>query len=617
MKSYFFFIALLALGLLFGTAFPNSLLAQEQVVDLPSQRATSSSSALRPTNISLPFFEDFTDYSSAPNPQYWQDHSVYLSNTMAGNHFSRGVAVFDANDAYGTPYDTSSPISLVWADSLTSQNIDLSGYQPDDSLWLSFYYEPGGRGYAPKLADSFMVFFRNQTGEWEKVWGVMGDSVRVFKRVMIPIKDHAFFHNQFALRFANKATHGISNSHWLLDYLLLDAHRNYQETPQSDLAFTKNGSSLLSDFTAMPWLHFQTNPASFLAPNLKAYLKNNGTQSVQSTYGYQSRETRTQQVIAQSGGQGNLSPTQELTLSLPGLTPADFNGLSSPFDTIILETQFYTNSVYANESKINDTIVQRQVFGNYFAYDDGTAEKAYFLNTFPNAPATTAIEYALYTPDTLRGVAIHFPKTVPMSRNKEFSLIIYKDIAFNGGRDEIVYQQDFFLPQYPDGLNVFTNYVFREPVGLEAGTYYVGILQSAGGFSDSLYLGLDLNRTGGNHRYFNVDGIWHSSEIPGALMVRPLVGGQLPATSLAETKGMPSDWDLFPNPSQGQVSVRLSETNHQPCLYLIYNTQGRLLQKGRVKNGGLISVNSLTSGTYFFRLIDAKGQASGKWLIKQ
>ena len=58
------------------------------------------------TALSLPFFEDFTNYETYPNPLKWKDALVYINNTFPINPISRGVATFDGLNAYGVPYDS-------------------------------------------------------------------------------------------------------------------------------------------------------------------------------------------------------------------------------------------------------------------------------------------------------------------------------------------------------------------------------------------------------------------------------------------------------------------------------------------------------------------------------
>src|SRR5690606_33918033 len=148
-----------------------------------------------------------------------------ISNTMARLPISEGAATFDALDQNGHPYDPNVAQSLVSADSLTSRDIDLSTYQAGDSLYLSFFYQAKGNGFAPKPADSFMLFFLPSSGIWRSVWKTPGDTSTQWHQVMIPVKDTVFFHENFKMRWVNKATMGIGNSHWHLDYIRLEANR--------------------------------------------------------------------------------------------------------------------------------------------------------------------------------------------------------------------------------------------------------------------------------------------------------------------------------------------------------------------------------------------------------
>src|SRR5690606_21303751 len=143
--------------------------------------------------------------------------------TMASGVFSRGVVTFDANNLWQVPYDTVDAFHQVSADTLASLAIDLSSHTAADSVWLSFYYQPKGRGFLPKPDDSLLLFFLQQDGYWAPVWATGGDTTTTqFSRVMIPVKDPVFFHSGFRIRFVNKATWGVSNSQWHLDYLLLN-----------------------------------------------------------------------------------------------------------------------------------------------------------------------------------------------------------------------------------------------------------------------------------------------------------------------------------------------------------------------------------------------------------
>ena len=64
---------------------------------------------------------------------------------------------------------------------MTSAPIDLEGLNNDSSVYLSFFYQPTGRGNFPDAEDSLVVEFLNEaTGQWVNVWSSPGiDSAEV------------------------------------------------------------------------------------------------------------------------------------------------------------------------------------------------------------------------------------------------------------------------------------------------------------------------------------------------------------------------------------------------------------------------------------------------------
>lgn len=574
----------------------------------------TAATANKPTLLSLPFFEDFTDDNPFPSQERWADFNVYVNNTMGVNPISRGVATFDALNKLGIPYDTVTAYTQVKADTLTSLAIDMSGNSPVDSVYLSFFYQPKGYGFSPKPADSLMLYLLKSNGSWEKVWSAPGDSLRAFRQVMIAITDPLYFSDNFQFRFINKATKGISDSHWNLDYIRLDEGRTINNTSVNDIAFTRQPTSILNDFSAMPLRHFKTNPASFLATTQNVTIRNNGTATQNVNTGYTAKVINPATALGSGTGTASLPSGTNQAATFPIYNAGGFNP-GNPNGRYVFENKYYCNSTYPNESKINDTIIHQQIFDNYFAYDDGTAEQSYFLNLLPSAPGVTAVEYALYAPDTLRGIAIRFARQVPSAWQKEFSIAVYKDIAVNGGTDIQVYSENFLFPQYEDTVNKFSVYRFEKPLVMEAGVFFIGIVQPAGGTSDSLYIALDANRESNNHRYFKVDAQWQPSLYDGALLLRPLVGSDLPLAVHDIT--IPSiTWSLTPNPASDLVQLKTSESLGTHLGYHIYNIQGKVLLEGFTKNNDNIDVRSLQPGIYFVRIHTDKGMSKPVKLLK-
>ncbi|MFA6059929.1 MAG: T9SS type A sorting domain-containing protein [Taibaiella sp.] len=603
-----------------GISFPAH--AQEYILPLQENVIVNTRSKIKgqtsqkPTVLSLPFFEDFTDNDPYPNSERWADRYVYINNTMGRNPISRGVATFDAlNEKGDVYYDTIASYTLIYADSLTSQAIDLSTNQPSDSVYLSFFYQRKGYGFSPKPADSLMLYLLKSNGEWTKVWSLQGDTAQApFTQVMVRVSDTDYFNNNFQMRWINKATKGISDSHWNLDYIRLDAGRSQSDSLVRDIAFTKDPESILNDFTAMPFRHFKTNPGSFLAANLSAYLRNNGPASPNIPAGYTAKVLTVGTNLGSGTINTALSPYTENNVLFPMYNAGSFNPANIN-DKVVYENKFYCNSNYPNESKTNDTIIYNQVFDHYFAYDDGTAEQAYFLNLQPNAPGATAVEYALYAPDTVKGIAIRFARTLPPSDQKEFAIRVYRDIAVNGGSDVLLYQEDFLYPNIEDTINKFSVYAFQQPVAMNAGTFFISIVQPAGGTSDSLQIALDANRTGGNHRYFKVLNNWEPSLLDGALLLRPIVGSGFQLgihdQNLPEVK-----WSIHPNPATDKVTVHLAEINKKTAQYNIVDIQGKLILSGKTADNKDVDIQSLSPGIYFIKLYTESGFTRPLKLLK-
>jgi hypothetical protein len=252
------------------------------------------------------------------------------------------------------------------------------------------------------------------------------------------------------------------------------------------------------------------------------------------------------------------------------------------------------------------------VFHNYLAYDDGTAEKSYFLNLFATLPGKIAVEYHLNQPDTLFGFAIYFGRQVPLAFSKFFGVQVYLDIAFNGGTDQKIYEESLFFPGYADTVNKFFYYRLVNPVPLPAGLFYLATQQPAQSGSDSLYFGLDVNRLGANHLYYNVDDSWQSSSVSGALMIRPLLDNDFTPTVVHHLDFDPNAekrLTLYPNPAVNSVSIRSMDQHIDS--YEVLTMAGQTIATGKTSSGSEIDISGLIPGYYLLNLKDKAGQTIG------
>lgn len=579
----------------------NPALYAKKLPNLTAKKTTATAP------LSLPFFEDFTGYGLFPDSSKWTDYHVYVNNTMGARPVSRGVATFDALDWRGIPYDTFSNTNFRYADSLTSQpvNLSLNVVNPADSLYLSFFFQPQGNGFYPLPQDSLMLFLKTRFGGYIKVWSAMGSTLKPFKQIMIPIADSLYFDSFFQFRFINIAALYWADAVWNVDYIRLGTNRTIFDTAVNDVGFTSNPTFLLNDYTSMPYRQFFSFPVAERSSQYTCSLRNNYDFPQTITYGYTGTALNTNTL---------LKPNTWNTAPIPGLSTESliYPAYSTlvplisvgNYNQVIFQNKFFVRSISTSDPVENDTIISNQVFDNYLAYDDGTAEKSYYLNLYPTLPGKIAIEHHLNRPDTIRGMAIYFGRQVPFSFSKFFNINIYSQLeGVNGATtDNILYTQEFCTPGYTDTINQFWIYKFDQPLPMAAGTFFAGTFQPAESGADSLYFGLDVNRIGSNHAYFNVLSGWTPSLISGAIMMRPILGNSITGTQIEEVMRPELQCQLFPNPAQDYITLNLpSDANVN---YSILDLTGRSLITGTTTRQKQIDISILMPGMYLIAISD-------------
>ena len=607
--------AIIAIYFLFSITaiFHNDAFGQEFVAPVNynpflTNKATSINKLAKKTSttpLTLPFFEDFTSYGVYPDTTKWVDYEVYINNTMCVSPVSRGCATFDALNSNGMPYDSFSNATFHYADSLTSQPIDMSANTAADSVYLSFFYQPQGNGFYPLAEDSLILFLKDVYGGFVQVWSVPGPGMlQPFQQVMIPIVDSIYFHNSFQFRFVNKAALYWADAIWNVDYIRLDKSRSAGDTAIADIAIATNPSFLLNDYSFMPYNQFMVNPSGEMAAEVSDSIKNN----------YSSSQTVNCSMVLTDQGSGSaLFTGGALPVTMPGyqakqameafaITPS---GLPTyPVNTkVVFEEKLYLQSTASTGPAVNDTIVQNQVFDNYLAYDDGSAEKSYYLNLFPTLDGRIAIEYHLNRQDTMRGLAIYFGRQIPYPIYKTFNIFVYSALAGVNGApaDVTVDSQEFYIPFYADTQNHFWNYIFDQPLVLPAGTFYAGTQQPAASGDDSLYFGLDVNRVGANHAYFRVLNVWEPSLISGAIMMRPLLGRYVQPSAISDVNVSRSQWKVMPNPAKDMLQFEFE--SEREANYRITDIQGKTVLQGTTFNEHTIDISHLIPGLYFVNLV--------------
>ncbi len=593
-----------------------SVYAQEIVTPLQANPALFDAkekvSAAKKTRAILPFVEDFAYSGPYPDQALWVDKQAYINNTMSYLPVNRGVATLDGLNEFGRPYFTS-PISSGTADSLTSVSINLSAFTQNDNIFFSFYYQPQGLGFAPEGTDSLFLYFKNNTGQWMRMWETRGTTLQPFRFVIMPVIDAQFLHNDFQFRFVNVASLNTNDDVWNIDYIKMDVNRTNADSIMNDLGFTEEPGSLLANYRSMPYRHFVANQVNELSANQLLELRNQYAITQNFTLNHQAIESISGTPVSSTSLPAtNIGAKSVLLQTVPSF-PISFVPPNN-FSKVVIESKYFINPINVNDRKKNDTIVREAVFDNYFAYDDGSAEKSYFLLPAPNFPSKTALDFTLNQADTLRGLAVHFGAQLPTALGKYFSIVLYKKLKGPSNADTILYQQDLYKVQYEPLINGFTTYGFDNPVALEAGKYYIGITQPANFGSDSIYYGLDVNNnTNTQHLFYNVDGTWLGSGVQGSLMMRPIVGLHFTPTGVQSVNDMQTSITVYPNPTQDVVFINASQRNLQGSVFDNNGSLVRTIKTGE-KN---FSLAGLQAGLYILVLRDENDHYTSHKIIKQ
>jgi hypothetical protein len=618
------------LPLLFNAAAKQQFQKEQRFAPREQRQATS---------LPLPFFDDFSRYSLPTNNpniptewQLWSDNCAYINNTFPLNPLTIGVATLDGLESDGTPYSDTlyfpsiSDNFLDWglADSLTSLPINLSELTPEDQVHLVFHFQGGGLGNAPDVdgilgaeGDSLIVEFYTplQGGAWTRVWAIEGGGdASTFQTAFIPITDFVHLQDGFRFRFKNYGTLHGALDHWNLDYVILNSDIDPNAFVYDEVAFQYATNTILNlGLTSMPWTHFQSNPNLYMQENI-VYSQRN--LSISASITSRCNITYNDETLFDSdpdaNTQNNGYSSFERSLSLNNFhynTP-------NPVDTASFEVTvaFSSNDIYPQ----NDTMRFQQKFTNYYAYDDGSAERAYGLN---NAGGKIAVRFNTPIADTLIGAYIYFQPIQYLTTDQSFILQAWNDVSGEPGSLLTSEFDNFnfsFPHYYESGPNIFVYYGFTDPIYLPAGNFYIGTLQQG---NVPLNMGLDKNTNSNNTQLlYQLQGnnSWSSSTIVGSVMIRPVF-----RSTLADWVGVPSSNlaqspSIFPNPVRDELNVQLSE-NDDIIEYSILDISGKCILTGKSENQPFlrIATNELAMGCYILQYSNENGEFFSSRFVKQ
>ncbi len=571
-------------------------------------------------SLSLPFKEDFyyACTQAYPDQNLWSDSSTFVNTGHAIAPPSIGVATFDGLNKHGYPYTPNSLNNSLSspADTLTSKAINLltvgaQTLQPSDSVALTFYYQARGFGDAPELTDTLILDFYNPTaGIWNsKVWYARGNlngniNDTIFKRAYVRVDSAYYLKDGFKFRFRNRASTVGDYDNWHLDYIYLDKGRRIiVDTTYDDITFGYVPTPLLSQYSEMPWEQYL--PVNKTQKN-NVFIRNNGNDNnLNMTYENRMYNLPSGSLTYTYTGGANPGLGLFRYTGWSNLTAHSnpvFNYTFAPFtDSTDFKIKHFiyrsgaSNDFFSN----NDTVIQTQKFRNYFAFDDGSAEGAYFVS---GVGVRIVQKITVNITDTLRGLRIYFDpiESLAASTLYTFRLNVWNELGNQPGY--LIYKDSLMSPKYYNkDFKPSPEYTLTTPMILTPGNYYIGIQQKV---AQGIGIGFDKNLNHMNNLYYDSGFGWTQSSVPGSLMMRAVFGKKIPSPvgineNIFTDKN--NSFIVYPNPANNQLIVRAKA--NEKTSYQLINVMGQIIDENKLEESEhIVNTENINIGVYFLIL---------------
>lgn len=591
----------------YGQEYTYPPIVNQAQIDYAKTKKVSRLASFTDT-ISLPFEDDFSRPGMEPFDSLWVENSgVYINSSFSSKPFTIGVATFDGLNQFGNPYNPFASDDEI-GDILTCRHLDLTVPPGDTSVWLSFFYEPSGIGDPLETEDSLILQFKDTGNVWTTVWSVPGRSDTAFQRVNIRIVEDYYLFRGFQFRFYSIATVNGNRDHWNLDYVTLKKN-TVGNAPILDNAMVRPQISMLSEFTAMPYSHFKAIGSQAMKTSIDDTLYN-------IDYGQTSYTPAAQ--IEQNGvsffNASTFASTLVPDVYIPFSIPLTFTFPNQGTDSAEFLVKSYFSQAGIETNSYNDTNYLHQRFYNYYAYDDGSAERIYGVTG--NTNVSIAYKFNVKIADTLRGVQIYFnPSGIDVS-NTLFQLTVWSDINTTSNQSVELYRM---INQKPDtfaGINGFKTYLFDTTLVIGPGNIWVGMIQNE---PDVQYgVGLDKNTDSRTNMFTYIDGIWAQSTILGSWLMRPLFGKYIPLVSVEENQVKRiNTFNIHPNPARQTFSISFNNSNYRNFTYTIYDCLGTRVKSESISATDKIDISDFSKGIYIVKIFaDGYEHAAHKLIIQ-
>ena len=540
-------------------------------------------------------------------PEKWDSLVLQFGHYTDDSIFSHIEYTEVPISSYIPPGDTIFPFDTLFAPSGCNQSMFFVVYDTlyyDDTVTM-----PCDSVYTPKT-------------KWYYIWSSPGMRLDTFhhkfhtycKQVLIPIKDSTrYYRKDFQFRFFNYASLASSYvpswrsncDQWNVDYIYLNIGRSKSDSTYRDISFVEKAPSMLKKYQSMPYSQYKNNPTNEMQDSIRLFISNLYNEAFNTDYAYYVSEVGGTFNFYHDGGGCNLPPFYEFgyqkcdeTCGASRACPTVnfIYPLGFGKDSILLEVKHIISGFTAADT-VGDTIILQQKLYNYYAYDDGTPEFGYGVNS---AYGKVAYRFKLNIKDTLRAVRMYFNRTEGNANDQYFDLAVWRDN--DGEPGEIIHLSKDMKPKFSDNLYQIQTYYFENPVPVSS-IFYIGWIQST---SENLNVGFDSYNDASSNIYYNVTGEWIKTSYTGSLIMRPVIGKKFDPAGIINDQLLSNDLLVFPNPTtNGKLHIRLpdhyqyhiqrAETNIS-----IFNVYGQIIFTSPYKE--TIDISGLSNGMYIIRL---------------
>ncbi|MDO9553247.1 T9SS type A sorting domain-containing protein [Rhodonellum sp.] len=597
-------------------AFSGSWKAFAQFSQLPTpervkaQKTKNQNLKIKESPLNIPFWDDFS--ADAIDTAKWMVEGVTKSNTVGNSPPSLGVLLLDGVDNTGKPY-ANAPTAQGLTDRITSKPIDLSNLtsQEANTLFLSFYWQAGGKAELPDARDELTLLFLDGQGIWTEVWSQAGgfeDNQQVFTPETIAVPP-SYQHAAFQFRFQARGRSSGPFDSWLLDYVFLNKDRSANASFFDDRSLTSTNDRPFEKHSAVPLFELKRNPERYWAKTRNEF-NNLSNRFRAMEFTVEIRERDSQAILQKINNNTPFNPVP-LALERRSFSSNDFLNIKLPdtqqdweiltylssgdeflFKLIDGDTLFFD----AVDYRVNDTVRTTLPLRDYFAYDNGSVDYSAGIN---QRSGMLAVRYEIDELTYLRGISINFTNFNQVGRGVD--LMVWNDLD-----EPPVIVKEILIPESRD-IQEFSFFEFDTNVQVND-IFFVGFMQFT---NDFIHVGLDKTKDNATEIFYNVSGSWQQNEsVTGSLMIRAHLNPEAPVTEESEAPPKPV---AYPNPVEDKLFVEGVFDS-----IVIYDSFGRILNLASedFQKGKIINFAGLQKGVYLIKLINNKEQTSIRILVK-